>query len=93
VSTDGETCEDVEQALESTEIDKNDQTHLIRLRTNQISKGTFFFKLGMEDGHTEYSNQYSINPLALNKPQKNEERDKKRHLSHKFSLIDASAFK
>jgi nucleosome-remodeling factor subunit BPTF len=93
VSTDGETNEDQEQSAENSDIDKNDQTHLTRLRTNQISKGTFFFKLGMENGHTEYSNQYSTNPLALNKPQKNEERDKKRHLSHKFSLTDASAFK
>ncbi|KAL7039025.1 hypothetical protein ACKWTF_009771 [Chironomus riparius] len=84
---------DIEQNLEATEIDKNDQTHLTRSRTNQISNGTFYFKLGMENSHKEYTNQYTINPLALNKPQKNEERDKKRHLSHKFSLTDASNFK
>lgn len=47
----------------------------------------------MENLHKEYMNQFSTNPLALNKPQKNEERDKKRHLSHKFSLTDASVFK
>jgi nucleosome-remodeling factor subunit BPTF len=75
------------------EIDKNDQTHLTRSRTNQISSGTFYFKLGMENLHKEYMNQFTTNPLALNKPQKNEERDKKRHLSHKFSLTDASTFK
>ncbi|XP_071445006.1 nucleosome-remodeling factor subunit NURF301 isoform X3 [Hetaerina americana] len=41
-----------------------------------------------------YVNQYSVNPGAsLNKPQRNEERDKKRHLSHKFSLTAASEFK
>lgn len=78
----------------SSEIDKNDhQTHLTRSRTNQISNGTFYFKLGMENLHKEYMNQFTTNPLALNKPQKNEERDKKRHLSHKFSLTDASVFK
>lgn len=75
------------------EIDKNDQTHLTRSRTNQISSGTFYFKLGMENLHKEYMNQFTTNPLALNKPQKNEDRDKKRHLSHKFSLTDASTFK
>lgn len=75
------------------EIDKNDQTHLTRSRTNQISSGTFYFKLGMENLHKEYMNQFATNTLALNKPQKNEERDKKRHLSHKFSLTDASTFK
>jgi nucleosome-remodeling factor subunit BPTF len=95
--TDGENNNDAEMDLEAnldaTEIDKNDQTHLTRSRTNQISNGTFFFKLGMDNVHKEYSNQFTTNPLALNKPQKNEERDKKRHLSHKFSLTQASEFK
>lgn len=85
--------DDVEESLDTTEIDKNDQTHLTRSRTNQITNGTFFFKLGMEGNHKEYMNQFTINPLALNKPQKNEERDKKRHLSHKFSLTQASEYK
>ncbi|CRK99537.1 CLUMA_CG012856, isoform A [Clunio marinus] len=85
--------EDVEQELESIEMIKNNQTHLTRSRTNQLYSGTFFFKLGMENSHKEYCNQFTTNPLALNKPQKNEERDKKRHLSHKFSLTQASEFK
>lgn len=98
VSTDGENnnepaAVDVEQSLDATEIDKTDQTHLTRSRANQISNGTYFFKLGMENAHKEYFNQFTTNPLALNKPQKNEERDKKRHLSHKFSLTQASEFK
>lgn len=99
ISTDGENNNsdeaeaDVEQSLDATEIDKSDQTHLTRSRANQISNGTYFFKLGMENAHKEYFNQYTTNPLALNKPQKNEERDKKRHLSHKFSLTSASEFK
>jgi len=39
-----------------------------------------------------YQNQYSTNPLALSKNQHNEEREKKRHLSHKFSLTPLSEF-
>lgn len=84
---------DNEQSIDGIEVDKNDQTHLTRSRTNQISNGTYYFKLGMENSHKEYINQFTTNPLALNKPQKNEERDKKRHLSHKFSLTEASTFK
>ena len=38
-------------------------------------------------------NQYSSNPLALNKLQHAEDRDKKRYLSHKFSLTQAADFK
>lgn len=84
---------DTEQTRDIDETDKNDQTHLTRSRSNQLSNGTFFFKLGMENAHKEYFNQFTTNSLALNKPQKNEERDKKRHLSHKFSLTQASEFK
>uniref|UniRef100_A0A182TCM2 Uncharacterized protein n=1 Tax=Anopheles maculatus TaxID=74869 RepID=A0A182TCM2_9DIPT len=47
----------------------------------------------MENGHKNYVNQYAVHPIALNKPQRNEERDKKRHLSHKFSLTPVSEFK
>lgn len=55
--------------------------------------GTHLFKLGMENGFKTYNNQFSTNTAALNKPQRNEERDKKRYLSHKFSLTLASEFK
>lgn len=58
-----------------------------------FSAGTYMFKLGMENGFKSYVNQYSSNVAALNKLQRNEERDKKRHLSHKFSLTQASEFK
>lgn len=51
------------------------------------------FKLGHEQTFKTYVNQYATNVYALNKPQRNEDRDKKRPLSHKFSLTDASAFK
>ncbi|XP_052861853.1 nucleosome-remodeling factor subunit NURF301 [Anopheles cruzii] len=64
-----------------------------RQKLTQLSNGTLHFKLGMENGFKNYVNQYTINPIALNKPQRNEERDKKRHLSHKFSLTQASEFK
>jgi len=48
---------------------------------------------GMDGGYKQYVNQYSTATLALNKHQHNEERDKKRYLSHKFSLTPASEFK
>lgn len=56
-------------------------------------EGTHLFKLGMENGFKAYNNQFSTNVAALNKPQRNEERDKKRYLSHKFSLTQVSEFK
>lgn len=49
--------------------------------------------LGMENNFKTYQNQYSSNTLALNKHQHNEERDKRRYLSHKFSLTQLSEFK
>ncbi|XP_059054430.1 nucleosome-remodeling factor subunit NURF301 [Achroia grisella] len=64
-----------------------------RLKSNQISNGTYLFKLGNENSFKNYVNQYSINPLALNKPQRNEERDKKRYMAHKFSLSSGQEFK
>ena len=40
--------------------------------------------IGEEGRYRSYTNEYSTNSLALNKPQHAEERDKKRQLSHKF---------
>ncbi|XP_044734089.1 nucleosome-remodeling factor subunit NURF301, partial [Chrysoperla carnea] len=74
-------------------IDTPDSSRMTRLKTSQIANGTYLFKLGMENLYKNYSNQYTTNIIALNKPQRNEERDKKRHLSHKFSLTAASEFK
>ncbi|XP_041673909.1 nucleosome-remodeling factor subunit NURF301 isoform X2 [Drosophila eugracilis] len=75
-------------------IKKQEETKMItRQKSNQLSNGTLHFKLGMDQGFKNYVNQYSTNPIALNKPQRNEERDKRRHLSHKFSLTTASDFK
>ena len=64
-----------------------------KVRLEQINVSPFFYKLGVESTCKQYVNQYSVNTVALNKPQRNEERDKKRYLSHKFSLTPASEFK
>jgi nucleosome-remodeling factor subunit BPTF len=56
---------DVEETLKATEIDKNapkiatDDTsaHLTRSKTNQITNGTFYFKLGMKNNFKTYVNQ------------------------------------
>ena len=48
------------------------------------------FKLGMR--HETYVNQYSSNPLALNKKQATEEMDKLRYLSAKFSSTGCNGF-
>ncbi|XP_067647631.1 nucleosome-remodeling factor subunit NURF301 isoform X2 [Eurosta solidaginis] len=70
-----------------------DNKMMTRLKTSQNTNELSHFKLGMEHGFKNYINQYTSNPIALNKPQRNEERDKRRHLSHKFSLTTASEFK
>ncbi|XP_036794490.1 nucleosome-remodeling factor subunit BPTF isoform X2 [Oncorhynchus mykiss] len=52
-----------------------------------------FFKLGQEGKFRVYHNQFSTNTLGLNKHQHREDHDKRRHLSHKFSLTPAGDFK
>ncbi|GIX97254.1 nucleosome-remodeling factor subunit NURF301 [Caerostris darwini] len=64
-----------------------------RSKSSTSSTGPTLFKLGMETNGKGYSNQFTTNTLALNKHQHAEDRDKKRHLSHKFSLTSASEFK
>ncbi|KAI8124900.1 Nucleosome-remodeling factor subunit NURF301 [Lucilia cuprina] len=78
--------EDIESKLPENKI-------VTRQKSLQLSNGTLYFKLGMENSFKSYVNQYTSNVIALNKPQRNEERDKRRHLSHKFSLTTASEFK
>ncbi|XP_033215194.1 nucleosome-remodeling factor subunit NURF301 isoform X2 [Belonocnema kinseyi] len=73
--------------------DEGDSTRLTRQKAHQIATGTHLFKLGMDNNFKSYVNQYTTNVISLNKPQRNEERDKKRHLSHKFSLTPLSEFK
>ncbi|XP_065345796.1 nucleosome-remodeling factor subunit NURF301 isoform X2 [Cloeon dipterum] len=71
----------------------SDGLRMTRLKAHQMASGTYLFKLGMEGGFKNYVNHYAAIPGALTKAQRNEERDKKRHLSHKFSLTQASEFK
>nr|CAH7737126.1 unnamed protein product [Callosobruchus chinensis] len=78
--------------LTRDDVDR-DESRMTRLKSSQIASGTYLFKLGMENTFKVYINQFTTNVIALNKPQRNEERDKKRHLSHKFSLTPASEFK
>lgn len=83
--------EKLDKGLKDSESDGN--IRVTRQKAHQIASGTHLFKLGMDNNFKSYVNQYSTNPIALNKTQRNEERDKKRHLSHKFSLTQASEFK
>lgn len=86
--------EDKEKSLsEKRALQELENLRLTRYRAQQIASGTFLFKLGQDNNCKNYVNQYTSNIYALNKPQRNEERDKKRHLSHKFSLTAASEFK
>lgn len=78
--------EDIESKLPESKI-------ITRQKSLQLLNGTIYFRLGMENSFKSYVNQYTSNVIALNKPQRNEERDKRRHLSHKFSLTTASEFK
>lgn len=68
-------------------------SRLTRFKAQHIAAGTYLYKLGMDNGFKTYVNQYSANPTALNKIQKNEERDRKRYMSHKFSLTGPGEFK
>lgn len=81
------------EKLDKSLKEEGENTRLTRQKAHQIASGTHLFKLGMDNNFKSYVNQYSTNPIALNKIQRNEERDKKRHLSHKFSLTQASEFK
>lgn len=85
--------EELEKLDKSLKDSEGDGTRLTRQKAHQIASGTHLFKLGMDNNFKSYVNQYSNNPTALNKMQRNEERDKKRHLSHKFSLTQVSEFK
>ncbi|KAH8380095.1 hypothetical protein KR009_008904 [Drosophila setifemur] len=88
---DGDAVSQGQSAEAAKKLEENKM--VTRQKSNQLNNGTLYFKLGMEQGFKNYVNQYSTNPIALNKPQRNEERDKRRHLSHKFSLTTASDFK
>lgn len=71
--------------------DSTDANFLVKMSKRDVLAKGFYFKLGMENKN--FVNIFTTNSLALNKHQLAEERDKKRHLSHKFSLTPASEFK
>lgn len=81
--------DDLKRKIASKDDSESD-TRLTRLKNLNINCP---FKLGQEQTFKSYINQYATNVYALNKPQRNEDRDKKRPLSHKFSLTQASEFK
>ncbi|XP_050394423.2 nucleosome-remodeling factor subunit BPTF [Patella vulgata] len=72
---------------EITRISRNKTTSAVAVTQSE------YFRLGNEGNYKMFQNQYSTNTLALNKHQHNEDRDKRRHLSHKFSMTPLSEFK
>ncbi|XP_055753765.1 nucleosome-remodeling factor subunit BPTF-like isoform X6 [Salvelinus fontinalis] len=83
---------------DSKETSPSSESEVARLATvkNELTaKGNLnnFFKLGQEGKFRVYHNQFSTNTLGLNKHQHREDHDKRRHLSHKFSLTPAGDFK
>lgn len=80
-------------SVSTSKDDNENELRLTRLKVNQISSGTLLFKLGMENSFKTYVNHFATNIFALNKPQRNEEKNKERFLSHEFSLTTASEFK
>ena len=66
---------------------------MTRRTLQEISQGTLYFKLGQEGTFRQYINQFTSNPSALSKVQATEERTKRTHMSHKFSLTEVSTFR
>lgn len=76
------------------EEDKNNNQSLVLKRVHKTAikltdQSNFSFKLGMEA--KDYVNLFNLNRLFSNKKQQQEERDYKRHLNQKFSIILSSA--
>eukprot|EP00094_Tigriopus_californicus_P011143 TCALIF_10753-PA protein Name:"Similar to E(bx) Nucleosome-remodeling factor subunit NURF301 (Drosophila melanogaster)" AED:0.03 eAED:0.03 QI:0/0.85/0.75/0.87/1/1/8/257/2554 len=90
----GETVDTTKIASQVGKIPHVDgDLRLTRKTLHDINSGTLFFKLGQEGSFKQYVNHYATNPNALSKSQANEERIKRQHISHKFSLTDVSVFK
>jgi hypothetical protein len=51
------------------------------------------YKLGMESNYRLYQNQYSVNPLTMNKHQHNQERDRKNILGRRFLVAHDFSWK
>ncbi|ODM94816.1 hypothetical protein Ocin01_11866 [Orchesella cincta] len=73
--------------IENGDKEGGEQERMTRL------KSTGLYKLGQEGLYRTYINHFSTDPSALSKTKHNEERDRKRHMSHKFSLTTASECK
>jgi len=71
----------------SLNLEVDSEERVTRLRS------TGLYKLGQEGNFKNYVNRYSTDLLALSKNQHAEERDRRRVLSHKFSLTQASECK
>lgn len=82
--------DDLKRKQQSKDESADGDKRMTRLTNANINSP---FKLGQESSFKTYVNQYTVNVYALNRPQRNEDRDKKRPLSHKFSLTQASEFK
>ena len=67
-------------------VNVNETTTAIQsiVSNNQITPP--LYKLGMESNYRMYENQYSINPMTMNKHQHNQERDRKNILSRRFLI-------
>uniref|UniRef100_H2ZQ16 Uncharacterized protein n=1 Tax=Ciona savignyi TaxID=51511 RepID=H2ZQ16_CIOSA len=50
------------------------------------------FRLGEDEGYKHYTNYYVENVLALNKYQHKEEKDRDRHVGHKYAVNSAIGF-
>ena len=61
------------------------------VNSNQSILSKLIFKLGMDS--RDYVNLFNIHSIFLNKNQHQEEKDKKRKLSYKFSLTSVADFK
>ncbi|ESO89131.1 hypothetical protein LOTGIDRAFT_106842 [Lottia gigantea] len=83
--------EEKKKELEKEEEKNKEDEKKIMTLNNFVSVICLFS--GMEGNYKMYQNQYSTNTLALNKHQHNEDRDKRRSLSHKFSLTPLAEFK
>ncbi|VBB31827.1 unnamed protein product [Acanthocheilonema viteae] len=60
--------------------------------TEKVHSMDFGFRLGEGDTLARYVNQYSINEYAKNPVQRAKERDRKKYMSGRFSLMDEGEF-
>ncbi|XP_027204366.2 nucleosome-remodeling factor subunit NURF301 E(bx) [Dermatophagoides pteronyssinus] len=74
----------------------DDEKTLTRTQRRALPVSYFqmnLFNLGFEGNYRNYQNIYSLIPMALSRNQVQDDRDRRRHLSHKFSLTPMSDLK